>query len=126
VSAVLTDAWFAQINARLARAATRAPRTPEGKVQVVFEFAGAPPNEPSAMTVTIDNSGATITPGGDDAADVIVRLSFEDAVALAEGTVAGGRALREGRLKVRGDTDALNLFGAWIVAAQAAGIEESP
>jgi hypothetical protein len=126
VSAPLSAAWFIELNTRLAAAASNVPTAGDGTIRVVFAFDGAPDGAPHAMTFTVSGGVATVVPGDNLAADVIVRLNYEDATALAHGTLTGGHALRDGRLKVRGDTDALKDFGAWIVAAQAASAETSP
>jgi hypothetical protein len=125
VATVLTADWFARNNARLAAATSRSLTAPEGSVTVVFELTDSPEGEPESLTFLLSDGEASIVPGGHDPADVVVRLSFDDAVALAEGHVNGGRALRDGRLKVRGDTDALNQFGAWIVATQSTAVDEA-
>lgn len=125
MATVLTTDWFARINARLAAAASRSQTPPEGSIRVIFEFTNTPEGEPGAITIVLAHGHASIAPGGRLPADVVIRLSFDDAVALAEGHVSGGRALRDGRLKVRGDTDALNQFGTWIVATQSAAADEA-
>ncbi len=118
--AFLSDDWFTSLNARLAVASSSiASHRIAGRVIVVFEFSDAPAEGPHAMTFTVTDGHATLSPGDHLAADVVIRLSRSDAEAIATGDLHGGRALREGRLKVRGDVNAVSDFGAWIVAAQA-------
>lgn len=120
---VLSSAWFEQMNVRLAAVTPDLP-VPPSDVCVVFEFTNEPTGGPHAMTFTVEGGRAHLTAGYHLGANVIIRLSFEDGRALAEGSLHAGQALRDGRLKVRGDTDALNQCGAWIVAAQAASADD--
>lgn len=122
MSEVLSAAWFDEMNGRLAAATPPVP-SPSGGIRVVFEFSDEPAGSPHAMTFSVQDGRASLEPGDHLGAHVIVHLSYEDGRALADGSLRAGQALREGRLKVRGDTDALNQFGAWIVAAQAASTE---
>lgn len=62
--------------------------------------------------------GASAELGDHLAADAVVRLSFKDAEALTSGTLESASALREGRLKVRGDVNALVPLLAWMQASK--------
>jgi len=114
----LSDEWFAQANNSLAHADPGpVPIAPDHVVRVVLELESAPTNAPDALTMTIAPSGAQIAPGDHLGADLIVRLAFADARALASGELDASHALRQGRLKVRGDINALVPLGLWLSAA---------
>lgn len=93
-------------------------------VRVVFELSDAPASSPHALTFTLDQSGATLTSGDHLAADLVVALGYRDAELLTEGGLEGSQLLREGRLKVRGDVNAIVPFGTWMVAAQNATVAD--
>lgn len=111
----LSEEWFAAANRRLADTAT--PRPP---LRVVFEVTDGPANRPHAFTLVLGAEAARLQPGDDFASDLVIALAFRDAAALAEGTLNGSLALREGRLKLRGDVGALVDASEYLVAAQAA------
>jgi hypothetical protein len=118
VSDFLSEQWFAQANARLTSAAfSAAPLEERDVVRVVLQLDGAPPSLPQAVTFAVNRDGASLSPGEHAGADLVVRLSFEDAEALVDGEFDGARALRDGRLKVRGDVNALTPLGQWLSAA---------
>jgi hypothetical protein len=113
-----TAAWFASLN-RSWRDAEFDSAKHDRTVTVVFHFLDGPSEGPAAMTFTVDASGAGLVAGSNAVApDLVVTLRYDDAALLARGELNAGRALREGRLKVRGDVNALTEFGAWIVASQ--------
>jgi hypothetical protein len=116
VADFLTEGWFAGLNTSLA-AAGPAPVAAGHPVRVVLEFADGPATQPHALTFTLAPEGATVAPGDHLAADALVRLSFEDARALVEGSVTSATALREGRVKVRGDLDAVVALVDWLAKA---------
>jgi putative sterol carrier protein len=51
------------------------------------------------------------------AADAIVKLSYDDALALTTGRFDSASALREGRVKVRGDINAIVPLLSWLQLA---------
>lgn len=115
----LTPAWFTWINGRLATTTIDADIFINGNaVRVVFALAGAPSSLPHAVTFSLTPVGVSVASGDHFLADLLVTISFEDARHIAEGTLEGAQALREGRLKVRGDVNALVPFGSWMVSAQ--------
>jgi len=120
----LTTEWFEELNRRFATALE--PPKVTSTTRVVFDLLGANAEGPHALTFTIDPDGARVEPGDHLAADIIVALSVADAQRLASGDLNGGRALREGRVKVRGDVNALSDLGAWIVAAQTSSATAPP
>jgi SCP-2 sterol transfer family len=110
----LSEEWFASLNERLARAG-RPPLN--GPVRhVVFEFDEAPTSRPHALTFSIGET-LSAAPGDYLAADAIVRLSFRDGEALTSGAIQSAQALREGRIKVRGDLAAVVELAGWLQAA---------
>jgi hypothetical protein len=106
--------WFAALNETLQRAGA-APIGDRGVLRVVLEFVGGPTSAPHALTFTVGPEGAVAEPGDHLAADAVVRLSYADARALTEGTLESAVALREGRLKVRGDVQALVPLLEWML-----------
>lgn len=99
----LTSEWFAVINASLASqelAATDSWR-------VVLSWTDGPAQLPHAITLSAINGRISVEHGDHLAADAVVVLSFADAKALSTGKLDTSVALREGRLKLRGDSSAI-------------------
>ncbi len=117
----LSDDWFAALNETL-RAAPRPPLGEDSPIyRIVLELADGPSTAPHALTLTVAPEGAYAEPGDHLAADTVVRLTYSDARALTNGELASGDALRDGRLKVRGDVHALVPLLAWLLEAHAGG-----
>jgi ubiquinone biosynthesis protein UbiJ len=109
----LSPEWFSSLNAALAKVAA-----PDGELRrVVVEFLGAPSSVPHAMTLTISPDACGVAAGDHLAADALLRLDYADALALAEGRLESGEALREGRVKVRGDVNAIVPLLEWLLSA---------
>ena len=115
----LSAEWFSALNEALSRAGTP-PLGEHDVLRVVLEFTDGPKSVPHALTFTVSAEGAVGEPGDHLAADAVVRLTYDDAVALTLGTLESGVALREGRLKVRGDVQALVPFLEWLLESHAA------
>lgn len=83
--------------------------TPESDAtwRVVFEWADGPSTLPHALTLSSIASSVSITLGDHLAADALVTMAFADATALFAGTLEPATALRAGRFKLRGDTQAV-------------------
>ena len=114
MAAFLSVEWFAELNAILAAAG---PVSFEGEgpiVRVVIEFPDAPTSVPHALTFSLSRDGASVAAGDHLAADAIVRLSYADATALSDGSLESASALREGRIKVRGEINAIVPALAWL------------
>ena len=62
-----------------------------------------------------------MAPGDHLAAETLLRLSYADARDLTLGTFDSATALRQGRVKVRGDLNALVPLLAWLQRAHPAG-----
>jgi putative sterol carrier protein len=86
-------------------------------VRVVLDFADAPSNGPHAITFSISADGARVEAGDHLGADAIMELSYADASALTGGDVESASALREGRIKVRGDINAIVPLLTWLQRA---------
>ena len=79
----------------------------------------APGQLPHALTLTITEAGLQVAPGGSPVADTVLRLNYLDAAALSAGQLDSASALREGRIKVRGDVNVLVPLVTWLQAALA-------
>lgn len=113
----LSPEWFEELRGTLA-AAGPVPRERDAPiVRVVIEFPDAPRSVPHAITFTLSGEGATVDAGDHLAADAIVRLSYEDATSLSSGTTDSASALRDGRIKVRGDINAIVPVLGWLQRA---------
>ncbi len=107
----LSTPWFEEVNETLAHA----PTPPRGAApwRLVVEFTGAPATGPHALTLTIDDDGARLEPGDHLGAETLIRLTFDDARGLSAGRLTSADALREGRLRVRGDLGPAVALLAW-------------
>ncbi|MEO9181387.1 MAG: SCP2 sterol-binding domain-containing protein [Acidimicrobiales bacterium] len=113
----LSPEWFQELSHTLAEAGHVPFESDTPMVRVVFEFSDAPKSVPHAITFTLASEGATIEGGDHLAADAIVRLSYVDATSLANGTIDSASALRDGRIKVRGDINAVVPVLGWLQRA---------
>jgi hypothetical protein len=117
VADFLSTEWFQGLNESL-ESASAPPFEPDvATVRVVIEFLDAPNNGPHAITFSIGPDGARVEPGDHLAADAIVQLSFADAAALTGGDIDSASALRDGRVKVRGDINAIVPLLGWLQRA---------
>jgi hypothetical protein len=106
--------WFDDINARLATVLTASDTV----ARVVFSWSDGPSASPHAMTLEASGGRLRVSPGDHLAADAVVTLSFLDASALADGTLDTARALREGRMKLKGDAAVVVQLWSAVAAAQ--------
>jgi ubiquinone biosynthesis protein UbiJ len=74
---------------------------------------------PSAITFAVNPEGVSVTAGENPSADAIIRMRYQDAQALAEGNLTSANAVRDGRLKIRGDVHGLVPLLTWLLAARA-------
>ena len=108
----LSPDWFSTLNATLAGV-----EAPDDRVRrMVLEFLDAPGTYPHAMTLTIGPGVCGVVAGDHLAADALLRISYRDARAIAEGRLTSADALVEGRVKVRGDVDAIVSLLAWLLS----------
>ena len=112
----LSEVWFAELSELLARSGP-VPLEGPGVYRVVIEIYDAPGSVPHAMTLSLGRDGATVAVGDHLAADAILRLSYLDAKSLHEGRFDSATALREGRVKVRGDMTLIIDALAWLQRA---------
>jgi SCP-2 sterol transfer family len=117
VADFLSTEWFRELNETLENADPVPVTSDAATVRVVIEFLDAPSNGPHAITFTIGPGGARVEAGDHLAADAIVRLSFADASALTGGDIDSASALRDGRVKVRGDINAIVPLLNWLQRA---------
>jgi hypothetical protein len=117
VSTFLSDQWFEELDRRLA-ASPPAP-LPQGAstCRVVFDFEDSPPTLAHAITLTITDEGARLTPGDFRDADVVLTLAYHDGAALTSGRLDSATALRDGRIKVRGNVNLLVPLASWLHSA---------
>jgi len=117
VATFLSEEWFESLRAAL-REAGPVPVTSDDSVfRVVLEFTGTPSTLPHALTFIMESGGASVALGDHLFADALIRLSYEDALALSTGTLESASALREGRVKVRGDVNAIVPLLSWLQLA---------
>ncbi len=113
----LSTEWFSGLNESLERADPPPFAVDAETVRVVIEFPDAPSNGPHAITFSIGTDAARVEPGDHLAADAIVQLAFADAAALTSGEIDSASALRDGRVKVRGDINAIVPLLNWLQRA---------
>jgi alkyl sulfatase BDS1-like metallo-beta-lactamase superfamily hydrolase len=118
VEAFLSESWFDELNVRLGTIEPVA--LPEGarECEVAFDVTDAPTTLAQALTLSITNTNtrAYVTPGHGAKADVTLRLNYDDAAALVAGRLDSASALRDGRVKVRGDVNVLIPLVGWLQA----------
>ena len=117
MSTFLSDQWFAELNGRLAASPPAALSPGASTCQIVFDFKDSPPTLAHAITLTITGEGARLTPEDTPEADVVLRLAYHDGAALTSGELDSATALRDGRIKVRGNVNVLVPLTSWLHAA---------
>ncbi len=113
----LSAEWFTQLNETLRSAGPVPFEGGASTVRVVLEFPDAPKSAPHAVTFTLSAEGASVEAGDHLAADAIVQLSYADATSLTSGGIDSASALRDGRIKVRGDINAIVPVLGWLQRA---------
>lgn len=116
----LSDEWFATLNETLKVAGPAPIGEGPATFRIVFEFTDAPSALPHAMTFTLSREGVSVDAGDHLMADAMIKLTFSDAEALINGTSDSATALREGRIKLRGDITALLPLLDWLIKAHPA------
>lgn len=107
----LSPDWFVATNERLA---ANPPTDVRETRHVVLTLDEPPRGGVHALTITIGPNGADIVEGDFLGADAVLRLRYDDALALGNGTLDSATAVRQGRLKVRGDVGALVELAPWL------------
>jgi putative sterol carrier protein len=118
VADFLSDEWLTTLNDTLSGAGSAPLEDPQSTFRVVLEFADAPSSVAHALTFSVDASGARADLGDHLAANAVIRLSYKDAKALTSGTLDSASALREGRLKIRGDLHGLVPLLSWMQSSK--------
>jgi putative sterol carrier protein len=119
VSAFLSDEWFSKLDERLQNAGPAPIDEGAVEVRIVFELTDAPASLPHAITFAVTRGAVTVQPGDHMAADAVIRISYNDAAELATGQLTSAKAVRDGRLKIRGDVHGLVPLLGWLLAASA-------
>ena len=114
MAAFLSTQWFEQLNAVLRLAGPVPLESDRESFRVVIELSDAPADKPDALTLTLHRSGASAQSGDIGDGDAAIRLSFADAERLTLGTFDSASALREGRVKLRGDLNAITSVVGWL------------
>lgn len=120
----LSDSWFDRLNETLAKAGP-VPVKRDVVFRIVIEMTDAPGGAPHALTLTIREREAKADPGDNLLADTLLRLNYADARALFRGDIDSAGALREGRIKVRGNINALVPLLEWMLSAHPLATEKS-
>jgi putative sterol carrier protein len=123
VADFLSDDWFESLNDTLRNAGPVPMKGGSSTFRIVLEFPDAPASVPHAITFTLSADAASVNAGDHLAADALVRLTYGDALALASGKFDSATALREGRLKVRGDINAIVPLLNWLQHAHPSATE---
>jgi putative sterol carrier protein len=117
VSAFLSDEWFSSLSETLNNAGPAPLGEGAAEVRIVFELTDGPSSSPHAITFAVDRDGVTVQPGDHLAADAVIRISYDDAAQLASGRLTSANAVRDGRLKIRGDVHGLVPLLGWLLSA---------
>lgn len=113
----LTPEWFDELNQ-----ATACPVPGEGSITIQQVVTGGPQDE-VAYVVKVSGGRLEVTPGRAAEVDATISADYDTALALSRGELSARAALLAGRIKVRGDTNALLAGQAAMQAAQA-GVDE--
>jgi hypothetical protein len=117
VSEFLSTQWFDDLNENLRHTDPIPLDANSSAFRVVLEFVDGPTSLPHAITFTMSADGASLCAGDHLAADAMVSLTYADALALTTGRFDSASALREGRVKVRGDINAIVPLLSWLQLA---------
>jgi putative sterol carrier protein len=117
VADFLSADWFEALNLTLASAGPPPASESTMPLRVVFEFTDAPSTTPHAITFVVEDDGARCEVGDHLSADAVIRLTYRDAEALTKGNLDSATALREGRVKIRGDVHGLLPLLTWLLSA---------
>jgi putative sterol carrier protein len=117
VAEFLSVQWFDNLNENLRHADPIPLDANAQSFHVVLEFADGPTSLPHAITFTMGADGASLCAGDHLAADARLSLTYDDALALTAGHFDSATALREGRVKVSGDINAIVPLLSWLQLA---------
>jgi putative sterol carrier protein len=119
VSDFLSDEWLSELSEALVNAGPAPLADGVSELRLVFELTEGPSTLPHALTFAVTGSGVSVSAGDHLAADAVIRISYHDAEALASGSMTSANAVRDGRLKIRGDVHGLVPLLPWLLAARA-------
>jgi putative sterol carrier protein len=117
VSVFLSDEWFSELSETLRKAGPAPLADGASELRLVFELTDGPSTLPHALTFAVTKAGVSVTAGDHLAADAVIRISYLDAEALANGSITSANAVRDGRLKIRGDVHGLVPLLGWLLHA---------
>ena len=115
----LSDEWLSNLSETLKSAGPAPLDEGASELRIVFELTDGPPSSSHAVTFAVTREGVIVTVGDHLAADAVIRIGYQDAEALANGSLTSANAVRDGRLKIRGDVHGLVPLLAWLLAARA-------
>jgi hypothetical protein len=107
-AAFLTDEWIQECNEALAtlpRSTT--PDVAARPMAVTESVTGVPAGTHGTITLLADASGVRMVAGEEPGASAWFTLAYDDAEAMHAGLLDPATALTEGRIRVRGDLQAL-------------------
>ena len=113
----LSVQWFDDLNENLRHADPLPFDANSQSLHVVLEFVDSPTALPHAITFTMSADGASLCAGDHLTADARLSLTYDDALALTAGRFDSATALREGRVKVSGDINAIVPLLSWLQLA---------
>jgi len=111
VARFLSAAWIDAFNEAVADVEVRPPgpgaglATRDGAFALCQVVTGGPDDE-VRTTLSVRDGRVQMAPG-DGGAEVTIRLSWDDALSMATGTLSPGEAIAAGRVRVRGDLSVL-------------------
>lgn len=114
----LSAEWLSNLNDTLKAAGPTPLEHDADTFRIVLEFADGPVSSAHALTFSVSADGASAELGDHLAANAVIRLSYRDAEAMTSGTLESAVALREGRLKIRGDLHGLVPLLDWLQASK--------
>ncbi len=121
MSEFLSEAWFASLSDTLSKAGPPPADDAVEGLRYVVELIDAPSSLPQALTFAVDPDGISVRAGIHDDADALIAIDYDDAKALANGSLTAAHAVRDGRLKIRGDVHGLVPLLEWLLGARADG-----
>ena len=119
----LSAQWVEAFNQTLAGVKVAPPAetaglaTRDGSFSMAQVVSAGPGGE-VGTTLRVEGGRVTMEAGEAPDAAVTVRLSWDDAVALATGALSPAEAIAAGRVRVRGDLSVLAEAGAVLLAVQ--------
>jgi SCP-2 sterol transfer family len=123
VTRFLGPQWVEEFNQALAHVTIPPPgpdaglAVRDGRFSMGQLVTGGPDGDVQA-TLQVREGRVTMTAGESAGAEVTIRLTWEDAVAMAAGELAPGEAIAAGRVRVRGDLSVLAEAQAVLNAVQ--------